>query len=103
MLLERRPNMESPRTGAGSPELGEETGGCTCRATVGGADGSRGCAGGASLGGNSTVAALAEIVGGAGSGATIGFEGGGAGGAAVAIDGPTGGRLRIGAVRGGGG
>src|SRR5436190_20526766 len=70
MLLDRRPNIDSPRTGATSVALDADI--CECwaeRATVGGADG-RGAGGGGeggstiSFGGNSTVAAFAETVGG---------------------------------------
>jgi len=111
MPVDRRPNSESLRTGDASAVPAPAIDGCiACRLTVGGAEGrwvgagAGGGAGGASLGGNSTVAALAEIVGCAGSPTTVGFGGGGAGGSNVLTDGAAGAtRVRIGAVRGGGG
>src|SRR5262245_27168185 len=100
----RLPKIDSPRTGAASPDGGVSgaTGGdATLEGGVRGVKTGPACrsGGAASLGGASGAADFADIAGGA---ASLGFAaGGGALGASGAEPAPT--RVRIGAVRGGGG
>src|SRR5262245_39926892 len=100
----RLPKIDSPRTGAASPDggvSGATGGGVALDAGICGEETGAACrSGGAvSRGGASGVADFAEIAGGA---ASLGFAaGGGALGAGGAEPAPT--RVRIGAVRGGGG
>src|SRR5258708_4135009 len=106
MPLERLPNMVSPRTGAGSPGGGARgENGAAVRLTGVGANGETGAAAWAagadvSVTGASLTDALATI----GGGASLALNAGGGGGAACGRE--TDGvltRVRIGAVRGGGG